>query len=725
MKSLFKSILVAITGIALVAPLAYGSDAAQPAKKRAAAKAKTPPQPSLQDQIQALRQALDSQASQIDSLKTGMAEKDERLKKAEQAAADAQATAAKAQADASAGGAALSQNAAAVTTLQTSVADLKGNQASLAATVSDETAKIKKAIDNPNVLHFKGISIAPYGFFNGESVYRTHATGGEEATPWSSIPYEHADSYSLSETMLTGRQSRIGAIFEGKVPFGTIRSYLEGDFLGVGTTSNDNQSTSYLLRQRVVSAEAETNSRWTFSGGQGWTLATEDRVGITTAPTNQALPMMIDPNYVAGLVWARMGFFRVTKAFSKAAFAISAENPQLLYTATLAGNTPYAVVGSAGLSASLLNQTISACSPSTSIVNYGNQVQTDSAGNALAVAIPVYKTLNSCANLANISFNKAPDMLAKIALDPGFGHYEIFGIARFFHEMVYPGETTNSNLYGTYADVAASQAATIAAGAPTTVLAAPALTTAGAYSNSTVFGGVGGSMRLPVIKDKFTFGAKTLFGPGVGHFGASTLSDATSNSAGELVPIHNLSGLLTAELTPNPRLQLYFYYGGDYAGREDEANSTATTLASAPTAVFCPSLKTLASASTFTCTATPTAADLSLGGTWGATWKAPSAAAVGYGSRLLSNSACGTNANPGYNGSSTGYYAGGGCGAQTRDVQEVTGGYWFDIYKGDRGRLRQGFQYSYAVREGWSGLSGLGAKGIENMVFTSLRYILP
>jgi len=79
MKSLFKSILVAIIGMALVAPLAYGSDAAQPAKKRAAAKAKTPPQPSLQDQIQALRQALDTQASQIDSLKTGMAEKDERL----------------------------------------------------------------------------------------------------------------------------------------------------------------------------------------------------------------------------------------------------------------------------------------------------------------------------------------------------------------------------------------------------------------------------------------------------------------------------------------------------------------------------------------------------------------------------------------------------------------------------------------------------------------------
>jgi hypothetical protein len=101
---------------------------------------------------------------------------------------------------------------------------------------------------------------------------------------------------------------------------------------------------------------------------------------------------------------------------------------------------------------------------------------------------------------------------------------------------------------------------------------------------------------------------------------------------------------------------------------------------------------------------------------------------VGYGSRLLSNSGCNTIANPGYNGgASTGYAPGGSCGAQSRDVQEITGGWWYDIYKGDRGRFRQGFQYGYAVREGWSGAGtpGIGAKGIDNMFWTSLRYYLP
>ena len=83
------------------------------------------------------------------------------------------------------------------------------------------------------------------------------------------------------------------------------------------------------------------------------------------------------------------------------------------------------------------------------------------------------------------------------------------------------------------------------------------------------------------------------------------------------------------------------------------------------------------------------AAQMAQGGTWGGHWSAPKTGAVGYGSRLLSNAACLVNTNPGYNGSSTGFYAGGSCGAQTRAVQQGTGGYWYDIYKGTSKNLLQ------------------------------------
>jgi hypothetical protein len=256
------------------------------------------------------------------------------------------------------------------------------------------------------------------------------------------------------------------------------------------------------------------------------------------------------------------------------------------------------------------------------------------------------------------------------------------------------------------------------------VLAAPKLPgTPVGVANSIAVGGIGGDLRVPLLPhDKLTFGAKALYGPGVGRYGDSTLADVTADANGALAPIHNLSGLFTLEAAPTPRFTLYLNYGGDYAGRADFATPTATTLA-APTPCFI----------TAGLSGCQTVADLEENGStaaidngaWGGTWAAPKAAAVGYGSKLLSNSACLTLAAPGYNGSSTGYYPGGSCGAQTRDVQEITGGWWYDFYKGDHGRFRQGFQYGYAVREGWSGAGGIGAKGIDNMFWTSLRYYLP
>jgi Skp family chaperone for outer membrane proteins len=706
MKFKLNTAAAAILAASMIGSPAYAADGAPPAKKHVTKKAPAKPAgPTVEEQIQSLRQEMQGQ---IDGLKSNLADKDAQLKQAQQAAADAQAAAAKAQEAATAQQQAVSDNAAAVTTLQTTVTDLKGNQVSLATTVSDETAKIKKDIASPDVLHYKGVTLTPGGFAAAETVWRAKATGGDIPTAFNALPYESADAYQLSEFYGSGRQSRISLSADGKTNWGTLRGYYEADWLGTGITSNNNQSNSYVLRQRVIYAQAETNSRWAFTGGQMWSLATENGKGITAVPSNELTPLTIDPNYVAGFVWTRQYGFRVVKSFKNAAFGLSVENPQLLYTASLAGSSPYAVLGSAGANGGNYNAAISTCSPSTSIVNYSNQKETDSAGNTIDVAVPVYKTVNGCADIATISFNDAPDIIGKVALDPGWGHFELFGIAGFAHETVFPGETTNSYLYGGNKEI-------------TTGLAvAPALTTAGNVSNAIVLGGGGASLRIPVIPKVLTVGAKGLFGPGVGRYGDSTLADVTTNSWGGLEAIHNLSGLLTVEANPNPRLTLYLNYGGDYAGREDYSNPTLTTLG-APSAEFCPT-----TVGAFPCSTAPTAAQVAAGGSWGGHWGTPSAAAVGYGSRLLSNSACNTLAAPGYNGGgSTGYIPGGSCGAQTRDVQEMTGGYWYDIYKGEHGRLRQGIQYGYAVREGWSGASGIGAKGIDNMFWTTFRYYLP
>ncbi|MGA3373025.1 MAG: hypothetical protein ABSC48_14810 [Terracidiphilus sp.] len=698
----------AILAVSFVA--CYGQSSETQEAKEKQTSSKKDKGPTVEEQIQALRQELQGQ---IDSLKTDLANKDAQLKMAQEAAASAQAAAAKAQAAAMAEQQAASDNAAAVTTLQTTVTDLKGTQASLAATVSDETAKIKKEIASPAVLHYKGIGITPGGYAAGETVWRSKATGGDIPTAFSSIPYEGADAYKLSEFFGSARQSRVTLLAEGKTNWGTLRGYYEADWLGTGITSNNNQSNSYVLRQRVLWAQAETNSHLAFTGGQLWSLATEDKKGISNLSGDILTPQTIDPNYVTGFVWTRQYGFRVTKTFDKVAIGVAAENPQLLYTASLAGNEPYAVLGSAGQNGGNYNAAISASATTTYIQNYSTEAGTKNVAGVIPVEVPVYKTAVANTNIANLSFNEAPDVIVKVAVDPGIGHYEIFGIGGFAHETVYPGVTTNSTLYGGVTDITTG-AAPVSGG-----VSVVASSSAGAISNSIKVGGFGASARVPVLAGKLTFGAKGLFGPGVGRYGDSTLADVTANASGLLAPIHNLSGLLTVEANPTPRMVVYLNYGGDYAARTDYATPNAQTLSIASKPVFCPIGGTGAA-----CINNPTAAQLALGGAWGAQYTS-AAAAVGYGSRFLGNSGCNTVASPGYNGSSTGYYPGGSCGAQTRDVQEITGGWWYDIYKGDRGRFRQGFQYGYAVREGWSGASGIGAKGIDNMFWTSLRYYLP
>jgi hypothetical protein len=699
-----QAAVAAILAASLISTYAYAGDPPPPPKKHSATrKAAKPKGPTVEEQIQSLRQELQGQ---IDGLKNSLADKDAQLKQAQQAAADAQAAAARAQQAATAETQAVTDNQSAVNTLQSTVTDLKANAVSLATTVSDETAKIKKDIANPATLHYKGITITPGGYLAGETVDRTKATGGDIPTAFNAIPYEHADAYSLSEFYGSARQSRVTMMAEGKTNWGTLRGYYEADWLGTGISSNNNQSNSYVLRQRVLWGQAETNSHWAFTGGQLWSLATEDKKGISNLSGDIMTPQTIDPNYVVGFVWTRQYGFRVTKTWDRFALGVAAENPQLLYTASLAGNTPYAVLGSAGNNGGNYNAAISASATTTYVQNYTQEPGTTS-------YLPVYNTVVANTNIANLSFNYAPDFIVKAALDPGWGHYEVIGIGRFAHETIYPGVTTDIAKYGNQKDIETGAAV------------APASSTAGAFSNSIALGGFGGSFRVP-LGSILSVGAKGLWGAGMGRYGDSTLADVTANSWGGLAPLHGGSGLFTLEANPNPRMSIYANYGIDYVGRADYANAGATTLGS-PTATFCPAGFTSASQ----CTKSPSAAVLAAGGTWGGHWGTPSASALGYGSRVLNNSACNTNAAPGYSGGSTGYYPGGSCGAQTRNVQEITGGYWYDIYRGDRGRLRQSIQYGYAVREGWSGAplsaggAGVGAKGIDNMVWTSFRYYLP
>ncbi len=62
----------------------------------------------------------------------------------------------------------------------------------------------------------------------------------------------------VSELNFSGRQSRVGALFEGNPDRSSCRVTLKPTSSPSGTTSNDNQSNSYTLRQRQIWGQAAT-----------------------------------------------------------------------------------------------------------------------------------------------------------------------------------------------------------------------------------------------------------------------------------------------------------------------------------------------------------------------------------------------------------------------------------------------------------------------------------
>ena len=102
---------------------------------------------------------------------------------------------------------------------------------------------------------------------------------------------------------------------------------------------------------------------------------------------------------------------------------------------------------------------------------------------------------------------------------------------------------------------------------------------------------------------------------------------------------------------------------------------------------------------------------------------------LGYGAPGFNNTGCYAETLPGSSTtfpSSTGFQPGAlaHCTADTRALIEGTLGFWYRFYKGPRGTFQYGTQYSYVTRNAWSGDGG-SPHGIDGMVFTSFRYILP
>lgn len=356
---------------------------------------------------------------------------------------------------------------------------------------------VEQPVLPPGTFQLGAVTVTLGGFAALESVYRSRNQAASIDSNFNGgMALPNSSNYHTPEFRETAQQSRFSVLVQGQPnPWTKLSAYLEADFLSAGSSSNNNQSNSYTPRVRQFWGMYENSNLGVHVvGGQTWSLATMYALGLT--PRHEQVPLTIDAQYVAGFDWARQATFRVVKDFDNqqlwAGFSI--EEPATVFSQS--ESCP------AGTQPTLLS---------------GYVEENTQCGGSNVNSVTPY------------SDNYAPDLIAKIAADPGFGHFELYGMLRFLD-----GRTLDTNNHT-------------------------------GRNYSTTGQGIGAGMILPLIPKILNFQLSGLFGRGVGRYGTAQLPDATFSPTGKIEPLTEFSIMGGFVFHPIPALDLYTYGGAEEA----------------------------------------------------------------------------------------------------------------------------------------------------------------
>ena len=395
--------------------------------------------------------------------------------------------------------------------------------------------------------------------------------------------------------------------------------------------ASSNNNQSNSYTLRVRQIWGKAETNSGFAITGGQTWSLLTETGKATDVRTEKLPNTVDPQYVVGYTWARQPGIRIQQKFK-------GYNPDNSFTIAVAAEQAQTIY----------NGTTNA--PTNFI--FGGPGQGGGLYNAFS---------------GNYTNNVAPDVIAKIAADGPHLHLEAAGVARFFRDRIYP---------------AVPVATTGLAGTPGAL----------PYNDTKIGGGAEAGIRLS--SKLVDIAATALAGDGVGRYGSSQLSDVTVHPDGTLEPLRSAHGLFSLETHPSSKLDVYGYYGAEYAQRTVYATGVVT--------------------SPFT----------------------------GYGAINANDTGCSTETAPATSGFTASVTPVGPCASPTRYIQEGVAGFTYKAFSSPKyGRLQYQFTYSYLERQSWAGVTtaavaptattpGTAAvigspKAINNMIHFGMRYYIP
>lgn len=336
--------------------------------------------------------------------------------------------------------------------------------------------------------HYKGLSFAPGGYIEGTSIFRSANENADVQSTFGNIPLAGTANAHLREFRGTARGTRFNLLAEGVYRGTALSGYVEFDFLGGSTTANEVETNSWDPRLRQVWANIDFPTGTSLLVGQAWSLFTTHRLGLR--PRTELIPLTIDLQNVVGYNWTRQWQIRITKTFSPGFMgALALENPETNVNGVI---QPAGVQG--------FNTSPNAQSPSN------------------------FFATSATPGANGISTDIAPDILGKLVLEPGWGHWELKGLVRFFQDRF-----NNHN-------------------------------------HIAVGGGVGAAAVLP-LTPTLNFIAEGLVGQGIGRYGSTMGTDVIASPSGKVVPIPGVQLMGGLEWRPSTAWDVYVYYGLEHYAR--------------------------------------------------------------------------------------------------------------------------------------------------------------